>query len=418
LAPFIAKPNADLLKTHDEWVLRGADGRPTPAGFIWDTFPRALDVTHPEVQSHVRHVVRTAVQDWGFQYLKLDFLYAGALPGSRFDPTKTRAQALRRALELVREAAGEEVMLVGCGCPLGSGVGVFDGMRIGPDVAPHWHPQYRSVGFLLRNEPGIPSLRAALQTSLSRAHLHRRWWINDVDCLLLRSEDSSQTPQEVQTLATVVALTGGAMMVSDDLSKLPRERVRWLQRLLPPLPRSARVVDWFDADRPSILVLPLQGAAGRWLLVAAINWADEPQDVSIDLPSLDLDGETSYHGVDFWREAYLTVFRKRLVFKGVSAHGVGFAAVREATSEPGWVGDTLHASQGLGVREWTVERTGLKWHVYYRRALLGRVWLSLPEAPAIVTLRGVSQPWQRVATGVYAIDIDAPDGGELRVRWE
>jgi alpha-galactosidase len=418
LAPFIAKPGAEVLREHGDWILRRADGRPTPSGFIWDTFPRTLDVTHPGVQAHIRRVVRTAVEDWGYRYLKLDFLYAGALPGSRFDPTKTRAQALHQALELLRETAGEDVTLVGCGCPLGSGVGVFDSMRIGPDVAPHWHAQYRGLGFLLRNEPGIPSLRAALQTSLSRAHLHRRWWINDVDCLLLRAEDTSLTPSEVQTLATVAALSGGALMVSDGLSKLSQERFQWLQRLLPPLPQAAQIVDWFDAPRPSTLVLPLESEAGTWWLIAAVNWADAPQDLMIDLPLSDLDDESNYHGVDFWGQRYLPVFQDRLLFKSVPAHGVGCAAVRAAALEPAWIGDTLHVSQGLGIRQWTLERSGLKLYVDYGRALRGRAWLQLPAEPTSVTLKGVSQPWRQVASDVFAIYINASEGGELRMRWK
>ena len=41
-----------------------------------------FDTTHPEVQEHLRSVFARVV-DWGFRYLKLDFLYAGALQGVR-----------------------------------------------------------------------------------------------------------------------------------------------------------------------------------------------------------------------------------------------------------------------------------------------------------------------------------------------
>jgi len=40
--------------------------------------------------------VSTVVDDWGFTYLKLDFLFAAALPGERYDAEATRIEAYRR----------------------------------------------------------------------------------------------------------------------------------------------------------------------------------------------------------------------------------------------------------------------------------------------------------------------------------
>ena len=85
---------------------------------------------------------RTAVQNprprFGYDYLKLDFLFAAAAEGTRHDPGLTRAQTLRRGLEAIRRGAGKKTFILGCGCPLGPAIGIVDGMRIGPDVAPHW----------------------------------------------------------------------------------------------------------------------------------------------------------------------------------------------------------------------------------------------------------------------------------------
>lgn len=394
LAPFIAKPGASVLAEHEDWILRRPNGKPSPAGYLWDTFPRALDVTHPEVQEHLRKVMYTVVHEWGYRYLKLDFLYAGALPGERFDPTKTRAQALRGALELIREVAGEDAVLVGCGCPLGSGVGIFDSMRIGPDVATHWLPEYRGLGFLLRSEPGLPSCRNAIQTSLARAHLHGRWWANDPDCILLRDSDTSLTPSEVQTLATVVSLSGGAMMVSDDLGLLSKKRVSWLQRLLPLLPKAARVVDLFDSQPPSILFLPLRGSIGNWWLIAAINWLDSDADLEVS-PNV----------------------QGHLELPDVSAHGVRFLALREHGAHAQWVGDTLHTSQGLGVKNVERGERHLQFAVDYQRALRGRVWLKSPAGITQIAFEGEPQPWHQITEDVYCVDLDFPRGGKLLVRW-
>ena len=93
-------------------------------------------------RSTCRTLAETLTHRWGFGLLKLDFCYAGALPGRRYDPHATRAQALRRGLEVFRQAAGDETFLLGCGCPFGPAIGVVDAMRIGPDTAPAWEPWF------------------------------------------------------------------------------------------------------------------------------------------------------------------------------------------------------------------------------------------------------------------------------------
>ena len=134
LAPFIVHPKSRLVTEHPDWLLRGRYGRPVNAGFVWDVFTTALDLTHPAALEYACQVVQTAAQEWGFPYLKLDFLYAAALPGRYRDPTRTRAQVLRQGLEALRKAVGPQVTLLGCGCPLGSAVGLVEAMRIGADV--------------------------------------------------------------------------------------------------------------------------------------------------------------------------------------------------------------------------------------------------------------------------------------------
>ncbi len=161
--------------------MRKANGKPVNSGFVWNWLGSALDLTHPpQVQEYVREVIRTVVNNWGFSYLKLDFLYAAALPGKHHDPTLTRAQVLRRGLELIREEAGEECVLLGCGVPIGTGIGIFDMMRISADVAPTWEPEFGSLKAIFRNEPNMPSARNAIMNILTRANLDPpHLWVND-----------------------------------------------------------------------------------------------------------------------------------------------------------------------------------------------------------------------------------------------
>ena len=238
LAPFIVHNKARLVTEHPDWLLRDAEGKTVTAGFVWNNFTLALDLTNPEALAYTQDVIRTAVQDWGFTYLKLDFLYAAALDGVYQDPTLTRAQVLRMGLEALREAAGPEITMLGCGCPLGSGLGIFEAMRISADVSGYWKPHFPPVSGILQNEPHMPSARNAIHNILTRAPLHRRWWVNDPDCLLVRP-DTKLSLAEVQTLTSAIGLTGGSLLVSDDLPALPEDRLAIAQALLP-RDRSAR----------------------------------------------------------------------------------------------------------------------------------------------------------------------------------
>ena len=66
----------------------------------------------------------------------------------------------------------------------------------------------QASSFIFKSEPDMPSARNAIQNSLSAAPLHRRWWLNDPDCLLVR--ETQLTLPEIQSLATVIALRGGS----------------------------------------------------------------------------------------------------------------------------------------------------------------------------------------------------------------
>jgi alpha-galactosidase len=418
LAPWIVKPNARIIKEHPDWLLRRQFRFPVQAGFIWNTFTKALDITHPQVLEHVRGLIRTAVETWGFDYLKLDFLYAGALDGKRHDPGLTRAQAMHRALVEIREAAGEGVTLLGCGCPLGVGIGVFDAMRIGPDVAPNWHPTFPMMKFFFKPEPGFPSVRNALRNTITRSWLHRRWWVNDPDCLLMRSTGSDLSVDEVQSLASGIALSAGSLFVSDHLPELDEERVDWLARLLPPLPQAARALDWFEITHPSKLILPLSDRAGQRHLLALQNWSDRPMAMDFSLEELMLPEAASYHAVDFWQGRY-----QRLAWGGIQtmkipAHGVRLLVLRPVGDQPAWVGDTLHISQGMAVQQWRVDSHGLEVELDLGRKAKGRVWMALPSAPRTIQLGDETLDWHEPHPGVYTFPAMFDGVGRLVLSWD
>ncbi|CAM2958937.1 glycoside hydrolase family 36 protein [Actinomyces slackii] len=137
IAPFITLPDSQAAREHPEMLVRALDGAPALAGSNWGTDYHALDMTHPRAQEHVRQTIARAVHEWGFTYLKLDFINAAAIPGLRHQQAD-REQVYRQALHLVREAAGEDAFLLGSGALIMPSIGILDAVRVGPDVAPMW----------------------------------------------------------------------------------------------------------------------------------------------------------------------------------------------------------------------------------------------------------------------------------------
>lgn len=302
-APFLVHPDSRVATAHPDWLVRNDRGRPIVGCLnpMWSaTTPmRVLDTTHPAVLEHLRHVAGTIDADWGYSIQKLDFLYAAALPGRRFDPTATRARALRLGLEAIREGAGEESFLLGCGSPFGPAIGVVDAMRIGADVTPYWsNPIDRVAG---RGRHGLATRNAVVNIA-TRAHLDRRWWRNDPDCLMVRDTDTKLTEEEVRVLATVIGMTDGMLVVSDRLTRLSPARREVIGRARALAGGAVEAADLFEQELPEVLVARHEDHVD----VAVLNMAETARHMSVDLARRGVDappGELA----EFWTGAAVGV---------------------------------------------------------------------------------------------------------------
>lgn len=202
MAPFIVAPASRLYREHPEWLLKDVDGRPAVAGYNWGDYYYALDTTHPEVEKWLRELI-SKVRGWGYEYLKLDFLYAAAMPGPRYRSLH-REQAYRQALRVIREAAGDEAYILVCGAPVIASVGLADAVRIGPDVAPFWEVPYGTGSLLERSWPGS---RNAVCTSLNRLWLQPLIH-TDPDVVYFRSRYNLLTPKQKAWLQDLARVSG------------------------------------------------------------------------------------------------------------------------------------------------------------------------------------------------------------------
>jgi alpha-galactosidase len=422
LAPFIVHPKSRLAHDHPEWLLRGRLGRPVNAGLLWGVFMTALDLTNPDALDYAAETVRMASREWGFSYLKLDFLYAGALPGRFKDASKTRAQVLRAGLESLRSAAGGGITLLGCGCPLGPAIGLVDAMRIGADTTRRWSPAFKGIQLFFQAEPDFPSARNASQNALTRAALHQRWWINDPDCLLLRPQ-TRLTLEEVQTRATIIALTGGSFFLSDHLPDLPPERLRIAEALLPLIGKRPFVLDWFDSATPTQVQLDLEGVTGRWHLLAVFNWEDEARIKTVQLNDFYLEASPEYYVREFWNERIFHIKPQGALMTSIElgeipAHGCALLAVRpDQAHRPQYIGGNLHISQGMEVTAWEQAGSGLTFCLERPGLSQGNIDLSLPHPPRRLRINQRITDWETIDQRLYRIQVNFDCQALIELDW-
>ena len=118
--PFVIEQHAGILKTTPDIILKNRDGEPCyflfgdQKGFTLDPFAHDAEAYVTAFYQKMRR--------WGYDYFKLDFLRALLIHDDAVfaDPNKNRAQAYRRAMELVRNGVGPDGIIAACG-------GLFEG---------------------------------------------------------------------------------------------------------------------------------------------------------------------------------------------------------------------------------------------------------------------------------------------------
>ncbi len=256
LAPLIARSDSRLAAERPELLLRDPDGAPVVSGINWGGPYYSLDPTSDATEEYLTDLI-TTVRSWGFSYLKLDFLYAGAFPGAHAR-AMPRELAYRHAAGVIREAAGDDCYLLACGAPVIASTGLFEGMRIGPDVAEFWEDE----DLTLIGDASGRGARNAIATSRARLWL-REVFDADPDVVYVDHSEvrlDDRTLGALQDLARITGFTG----TSDRLEDLSPDEAEHLTTLLSDRPTITRRPDmqwsidgrdvdfsWVDATSPS-----------------------------------------------------------------------------------------------------------------------------------------------------------------------
>ena len=150
------------------------------------------------------------------------------------------------------------------------------------------------------DQANLPCVRSMIRNSVNRAGMSHRFWINDPDCLLLR-ESTKLTTAEVVSTVSIVGMTSGMLLLSDDMSKVSSPRAKLVEQIVPCTNTPAIVMDAHTRTMPRIMRLvcsDVEGAGtkrgtvqvakglGTWSVVSLSNWGDKKARIGIPLDAL------------------------------------------------------------------------------------------------------------------------------------
>lgn len=342
VAPFAVSAHSPLAKEHPEWLAHRANGEIQP--IVPAHQPQAqyiLDTTHPGAKQWLGNLFRTFTGDWGYHFIKTDFMEWTLLSAERFHvPSISTAAAYRAAVETQREAMGPNRHLLDCG-PGPTVAGLIDSMRIGLDRPVPENPLWdQYAGFY--NSTGAAVAK--------RYYFHNRTWINDPDHLRL----GGLTIPQGRAAATIVALSGGTMISGDKLYELDGEKVEILKKALPSYGKSARPLDLFERDQPELFALDVERPFGKWKVLGCFNWGKDEHRRQLDLKALGISSSATPLVYEFWTKKLLPVTDAKLQIRHEPS-SVQLLAIHEKADHPQVLGTDRHITMG------GVELEDVKW---------------------------------------------------------
>ncbi len=221
LAPLVCERKSSIVKNHPHWFVKGENGKKVKVGFndAWSGWFYALDIYNEEVRAYLKQVFDKVLLEWEFDMVKLDFLFGAAI---RPRNGKSRGAIMYDTMTFLRECIGDKIIL-GCGVPISSAVGLVDYCRIGPDVHLSW--DFKALKWIRNKER--PSNVNAILNSAFRRHLNGRAFLNDTDVFILRERKNKLSFNEKYTLLLSNILFGDLIFTSDNIAeyKKPIEEI-------------------------------------------------------------------------------------------------------------------------------------------------------------------------------------------------
>ncbi len=397
----------------------------TQAPYVATWGGTTIDMTYPKSQEYLRTMVKRMAHDWGYEYFKMDGLWTGLGSGLRYhqatyrgddvgktirhNPMITPVEAYRMGLDIVREAAGDDVFFLGC-CMIqelrtfGASFGKMDAMRVGPDN-------------------GIDAARMLRGPQFTTRYyfLDKKVWYNDPDPMYFRPRFPYD---QAKLLATWVTLNGGLNASSEDYYKLPEDRLHLLRRTMPShASLNSRPLDFLEHDISHEWLLQDDASGVSRIVIGHYNWDGEaPKTIETRMDEIGLDPSQQYMGFDYWSDAFITPFSGSIQ-SGLSPYGCRNISIYPVKSYPQLVSTNRHITQGIvdvKKEEWTEPQLKLVCDVvgnetYELRVVVpsGASWI-LDSAVLDNAPKGTKTSFTQEGPHIR-VKVDSPINGEIQL---
>lgn len=313
----------------------------------------SLDPTHPTARKFLREVF-TTYREWGVRYYMLDFLYAvwGCMEFNDYHDMSVikGPQLLRKGLEVITEASGPETYRLSSTGPTIHCINHMAACRIGNDYGEgraltpqsHFYPAtfvINSAEFWTSHKPASTNMACSYFT-------HNKLFINDSGNVM--TVDKPIPMSEAQITATIFGLSGGPVMLGDDIDRISEERLALIKKVFPRTSEIATPVDLFDSPYPGyprVFHLPVETDWGSWDVVGILNYDAEPYSRVIPLADFGLEPESEYIVWEFWNEQYVGVASGALKAV-VPPRSARLYRVCRLVDHPQVLGTDMHVLQG------------------------------------------------------------------------
>jgi len=292
-----AVKTSNVFKDHPDWFLKDQYGK-TIFAPLREQLRVFFDYSNPAVCEYMENVLHTMTTDWGYEYIKVDFLCFGLNRDIfsivkdttvkkivAFDTTMTSMERSRAGFKAMRKGIGKNYFL-GCSSVFGPNYGLIDGLRTGPDIDPRFE-SYRS--HQLQNAGNFYLNQSVVQA--------------DADYIVVRNkedEDSTRaqgknkfggdvTLNEAKMWADYVTLFGGVKLSSDDLNLLRPERKELVKKAfsIKTCNRFIPIDLWDKAKDKNDAFNIMLGTNDRGVFLALFNWNND--ELGIHLTNIPID---------------------------------------------------------------------------------------------------------------------------------
>ncbi len=258
-----------------------------------------LDGAMTSVRDRWEHEMHT-FRKWGAAYCKMDFF--ALIKGSETGKNIARGELYQNCWESFRRGFGADNHIAPCSCDTNMQLGYCDSIRIASDIgeAGTW--------------PGADEgYKFGHSTIAAMWYKNRKFWVNDADSIQVGKGCSMG---EARIRATTVALSGGHVMLSEDLRTISADRLEMVKRILPPLKKSARPVNLFENPfpdgYPSIWCLDIERETGSQKTVALFNFDRSSMEFMLNPELLGIPDDMEYIALEWWEGKWLGRFTSNM----------------------------------------------------------------------------------------------------------